>query len=200
MKAGIYLRILGSGARHVGQEQAVQLTKLVHRQKWSVVKIYQEPPGGMSKKRPEHCQMLADAEKGRFQVLVFWSLEQLSRHGAISTLRVLNRLSSCGVGFRSFSEPDFDTSGLYKELVVSILAGLWRQQSVFESDQTKVGLQRQKRTMRPGPGGRLGPGRPPVSIDLERAKSMRALGRPYRAIGEALGVSPSTIYRLLGKE
>jgi DNA invertase Pin-like site-specific DNA recombinase len=200
MKVGIYLRVLGPSAREASRNQARQLTKLAHRQNWTVVKIYQEPLSGQSKKQVEHCQMLADAEKGRFQVLLFWSLNQLCRQGAISTLRVLYRLSSCGVAFRSFSEPDFDTSGPHSDLVLSILTGLWRQQSIYESDQTKIGLQRQKRTKQPGPNGRFGPGRPPVSIDLELAKSMRTKGESYRAIGQALGVSPSTIYRLLERK
>ena len=49
--------------------------------------------------------MMSEAAQRRFDVLVFWALDRFTREGALATLQHLNRLSSYGVGFRSFTEP-----------------------------------------------------------------------------------------------
>ena len=58
--------------------------------------------------------MMADAAQHRFDVLVFWALDRLTREGALETLQYLNRLSSYGVGFGSFTEPYLDSCGIIK--------------------------------------------------------------------------------------
>lgn len=46
--------------------------------------------------------MLADAAEPRFDVLLFWALDRLTREGALQTLHYLNQLSKYGLAFRSF--------------------------------------------------------------------------------------------------
>jgi len=51
----------------------------------------------------------------KFDVLLFWSLDQLSREGVLETLQHLNRLTSHGVNYRSFTEQYFDSCGIFKD-------------------------------------------------------------------------------------
>jgi hypothetical protein len=46
----------------------------------------------------------------------------LDREGVLETLTHLNRLTGAGVGCRSFTGPDFDSCGIFKDAVTSILA------------------------------------------------------------------------------
>ncbi len=52
--------------------------------------------------------MFSDASKRKFDVCLFWALDRLSREGVLETLQHLNRLTSYGVGYRSFTEQYFD--------------------------------------------------------------------------------------------
>jgi len=45
-------------------------------------------------------------------VLLFWSLDRLSREGVLETLTHLQRLTGCGVAWRSFTEQYLDSTGI----------------------------------------------------------------------------------------
>ncbi len=88
--------------------------------------------------------MFEDASRKRFDVLLFWALDRLSREGTFKTLQYLNRLDSYGIGYRSFIEPYFDSCGIFKEAVISIIATLAKQEAILKSERTKAGLARAK--------------------------------------------------------
>jgi DNA invertase Pin-like site-specific DNA recombinase len=199
MRAAIYLRAGNAGEAFADEAQSSKLSEFVHRQGWTLVKVYCEAATGFAVQQQQRAAMLADATCGRFDVVVFWSLDQFSRLGALATLRLLVQLSDLGVSFRSFTESTIDTCGASGGLVLSILASLWRQESILQSERTKAGLRRQKQTKKPGPTGQTGPGRPSAKIDIDKARAMRAARMPYSAIAQALGAAPSTIYRLLAR-
>lgn len=46
----------------------------------------------------------AAASQRKFNGLLFWALDRLSREGVLETLQHLNRLTSYGVNYRSFTE------------------------------------------------------------------------------------------------
>jgi len=54
--------------------------------------------------RVEFQRMFQDASRQQFDVLLFWSLDRLSREGILPTLQHLQRLTSYGVGYRSFTQ------------------------------------------------------------------------------------------------
>jgi DNA invertase Pin-like site-specific DNA recombinase len=84
--------------------------------------------------------MFEDASRRKFDLLLFWALDRLSRKGALRTLQHLDRLESYGVGFRSYTEPYFDSCGIFKEAVVSIVATLAKQERIRLSERTRAGL------------------------------------------------------------
>lgn len=44
--------------------------------------------------------MLADAERLRFDLVLFWALDRFSREGIRETIHYLQRLDACGVRFK----------------------------------------------------------------------------------------------------
>lgn len=59
---------------------------------------------GKHSDRAEFQRMFEDASRRKFDVLLFWSLDRLSREGALETLQHLNRLTGYGVQWSSLIE------------------------------------------------------------------------------------------------
>ena len=131
--------------------------------------------------------MMSDAAQRRFDVLVFWALDRLTREGALETLQHLNRLSGYGVGFRSFTEPYLDSCGIFKDAVIAILGTIAKQERIRISERVRAGLNRVKAV-----GTRSGKpiGRPRAVFGRDRARELRAQGWSWR-----LGVSAATVRR-----
>ena len=81
--------------------------------------------------------MFSDASKRKFSVLLFWSLDRFSREGVLETLQHLNRLTSYGVNYRSFTEQYFDSCGVFRDAVISILATIAKQERIRISARAK---------------------------------------------------------------
>jgi DNA invertase Pin-like site-specific DNA recombinase len=87
--------------------------------------------------------MFKDASQRKFDVLLFWALDRLSREGVLGTLQHLNRLTSYGVGYRSFTEQYFDSCGIFKDAVIAIIATVAKQKRVRISLRVRAGRQGQ---------------------------------------------------------
>jgi DNA invertase Pin-like site-specific DNA recombinase len=135
--------------------------------------------------------MFADASRRKFDLVLFWALDRLSREGVYQTLQHLNRLESYGVGFRSFTEPYFDSCGVFKDAVIAIMATLAKQERIKRAERTKAGLARVRAA-----GKRLG--RPALLNGQHTAQiaRLRASGLSLRAIGRELGISDRSVRRL----
>lgn len=197
MRVGVYIRVSKEDGSQAPENQLQQMQGMIAGEQWQVYKVYRDCMSGKSDNRPAFQAMLADAEKRRFDVLLFWSLDRLSRQGALSTLLLLDRLSNMGIGFRSYTEQYLDSCHIFKDAVISILATIAKQERIRISERTKAGLERQKATKSPGPKGYLGPGRPVASFDGEKVRELHARGESLGAIARECGVAKTTVYRFL---
>jgi DNA invertase Pin-like site-specific DNA recombinase len=106
------------------------------------------------------------------------------------TLNHLERLSSYGVGYRSFKEQYLDSCGIFKDAVLSILATIAKQERVRLSERTIAGLYRARKE------GRIG-GRPRLVVNRAKVTQMDADGMTMRDIASELGISPASVCRIL---
>jgi DNA invertase Pin-like site-specific DNA recombinase len=136
--------------------------------------------------------MMADAAKRKVDVLLFWSLDRLTREGALETLQYLNTLNSYGVGFRSFTEPYLDSFGIFKDAVIAILGTVAKQERVRLSERVRAGLDRAR-----AHGSRSGNaiGRPKVIFDRDRVVALRREGLSWSAIARKTSVGITTVRR-----
>jgi DNA invertase Pin-like site-specific DNA recombinase len=133
------------------------------------------------------------ASQKQFDVLVFWSLDRLSREGIVKTLGYLEHLRAWGIGWRSDTQPLLDTGNeMANGIVLSVLAAVAKQERIMISERTKTGLVRARRA-----GKKIG--RPVVSVDLAKIERLRREGLGLRAIAERLGVCVNSIQRARGK-
>lgn len=190
MKIALYLRV--STDKQETENQAIQLRDFAAKQGWQIVCEYTDYESGSKSNRAQFQQMFADASKRHFDLVLFWALDRLSREGVYQTLRHLNRLESYGVGFRSFTEPYFDSCGVFKDAVIAIMATLAKQERIKRSERTRAGLARVKAA-----GRRLGRPKKLNSEHIAQVAHLRALGLSGRAVAQRLGISEGSVRRLV---
>jgi DNA invertase Pin-like site-specific DNA recombinase len=183
MRIAIYSRV--STDKQDNVNQLVQLREFAKKQKWTVVHEYVDVESGSKADRKEFLAMFNDASKRRFDLVLFWALDRLSREGVLETLQHLNRLESYGVAYRSFTESYFDSCGVFRDVIISVAATLAKQERIRRSERTRAGL-----AIARAKGKVLG--RPRCDVDLAAIRRLRAKGTSWRKIGRALGVSHAT--------
>ena len=96
------------------------------------------PPGAaLASKRSSE-----DAHQRKFEVLVFWALDRFSRQGTRTTINYLHELESYGVGFVSYTERYLDSTGIFRDALIGLLAALANQERIRLSDRVKPGMAR----------------------------------------------------------
>ncbi len=116
MRVAIYARVSTRDKQEV-DNQLTQLRDFAAKQGWTVQREFVDRETGSTADREEFQQMFAAASRRQFDLLLFWSLDRLSREGALETLQHLNRLTGYGIAYRSFTEPYLDSCGIFKDAV-----------------------------------------------------------------------------------
>jgi DNA invertase Pin-like site-specific DNA recombinase len=83
--------------------------------------------------------MLADAGRRKWDLLVFWALDRFTREGTLATLKYLEQLETYGIRWRSFTEPWIDSAGPFRDVVISLLASLAKQERTRLKERVKAG-------------------------------------------------------------
>jgi DNA invertase Pin-like site-specific DNA recombinase len=187
MRIAILARV--STVTQDNENQLAQLRDFATKQNWEIVCEYTDTVSGSKSDREGLNRMFEDASKRKFDLLLFWALDRLSREGVLETLQYLRRLESYGVAYKSFTEQFFDSCGVFKDAILAIMATLAKQERIKRSERTKAGLARVKAS-----GVKLG--RRPVSTDPSTARRLRAEGHSFRHIASQLGVSTGTVHKL----
>src|SRR5215471_10107848 len=121
-KVALYARVSTKDGRQETENQLLQLRDYCAKQGWRITTEYVDHESGGHSRRPHFQRMFADAGKREFDLLLFWSLDRLSREGAAETLRHMERLTKAGVNWRSLNEQYLDSTGLFRDAVIAILA------------------------------------------------------------------------------
>jgi DNA invertase Pin-like site-specific DNA recombinase len=192
MKVAIYCRV---STRDKGQEtanQRLQLERFARKQGWKVVKVYEDRVSGKRGEsgREAFKQMFATAARREWDCLLFWSLDRFSREGAFSTLRYLTRLSELGVSYRSSTEEYINSTDIFGDVIVSLLATLAKQETIRLSERTIAGLERARAQ------GRVG-GRPRIACDRDEVLKLHAARKSLGEIAKQLGLSKTTVHRIV---
>jgi DNA invertase Pin-like site-specific DNA recombinase len=196
MKTAIYARVSTRDGRQDAENQLKQLREFAGTQKWAIVHEYVDRASGKRGDRDQFQKMFTAASKREFDLVLFWSLDRLSREGTVETLNHLQRLTGYGVNYRSFTEQYLDSTGIFKEAVIGILAAVAKQERVRLSERTIAGLERAKAQ------GRFG-GRPKTGDNITTVKALlrlRKQGRSIRAIAAELGLSTGTVQKLVKQQ
>ena len=193
MRTALYARVSKKDGRQDTENQLRQLRQFASTQRWTISAEYVDRATGKRSDREQFQKMFEAASRREFDILLFWSLDRLSREGTVETLNHLQRLTGYGVNYRSFTEQYLDSTGIFKEAVIGILAAVAKQERVRLSERTIAGLERARAQ------GRVG-GRPKTEDDHRKVKALlqlRKQGRSVRQIAAELRLSTNTVLKVL---
>jgi DNA invertase Pin-like site-specific DNA recombinase len=186
-RVAIYTRV--STTNH-GQDVTVQtreLEEFARARGWQIVGQYLDAGvSGAKDSRPELNQLMGDAHKRKFDVVVVWKFDRFAR-SVSHLLRALETFQSLGIEFVSLSE-QMDTSTPTGKMVFTVLGAVAELERSLIAERVRAGLRNARAN-----GKRLG--RPRKSLDSGRIAALRAQGVGWRAIAKELRVGVGTLYR-----
>lgn len=190
MKVAIYARTSTDDGRQELTNQTRELHAYAERMGWTVVAEFHDQVSGRKAERPQLQNALEAGRKRQYDVLLFWSLDRLSRQGVLPTLLLLNQLSQYGVKYRSLQEQWIDSLGAFSDAIIGILATVAKFEAERLSCRVRSGLERAR-----SQGKALG--RPRVVVDRSKIAKLRKQGLSLREIAAKTGKSAMTIQRAL---
>ena len=190
-KVAIYCRV--STLDQTVDNQLIELRDHCSKMGWEIAKEYADEglSGTLSRdKRPAFNEMIKDAYRKRFDLVVCWDISRLGR-SMKELVMFLSDMKDRDIGICSVRQ-GFDTSTTMGEMMfqfVGILSS-WEREMIRE--RTLAGLERAK-----SEGKTLG--RRKVITDEISSKiiGLRSIGRSIRDIASEVGVSRGTVSNVL---
>ena len=165
--------------RHQDTESQVEaLRTFAQQQGWTITAEYVDMISGSGKKQRAQFDacMLAASQK-KFDVVLFYALDRLSREGMVKTVGYLEQLVRWGVRWHSYTQPFLNTgSELCDSIVLAVLSALAKQQRLDIAERTRNGLAKLKAR-----GVRLG--RPKATGQVSRTTLWRRTKLAQQASG-----------------
>ncbi len=183
-RACLWLRVSTDTKGQDPELQRADLEGVCGQRGWEIVKVYEVEESAFGRTPRQQFQaMLEDARKGKFDVLVVWSLDRFSREGEWSVSRIMASLQDWHVQFYSYNEPFLDTTGPFAGFLIPLFAWLAHQESLRKGKAVKLGMEKAK-----AEGKNVG--RPVVmdKVDAELVVQLRTQGLSWREIAEAYPV------------
>ena len=186
MRIAIYTRISTKDKGQETENQRAQLVQFSESQGWQITQEYQDHESGGNPDRAQFRRMLQDAGTRKWDLLLFWALDRLTREGTLATLKYLELLESYGIRWRSFTEPWIDSAGPFRDVIISLLASLAKQERIRISERVKAGLERVRTE-----GKRLG--RKPRLIPENRLRELVKQEWSLAEMAQLFGCGRSTV-------
>jgi len=183
----IYARV--STDRQSTESQLSVLREYIEKRSWKLYKEYIDAGfTGSNTKRPAFNNMMADARKRSFDVLLVYKLDRLSR-SLKDLITTLDDLKSLGVDFISYDN-GLDTTTPTGRLIFHVVGSVAEFEREVIRERVMAGLENARRK-----GRRLG--RPPIApLLVDKVGQLRKEGMSFRKIGSRLGIPESTVRAL----
>jgi DNA invertase Pin-like site-specific DNA recombinase len=185
MRAAIYARV--STLDQEPENQLVELRRYTQARGWTAKEYVDRGVSGSKDRRPALDQLVADAKRRRFDVLVCWRLDRLGRN-LKHLVSLLDDLQALGVAFVSLAE-GIDATTPAGRLQMHILGAIAEFERARIAERVRAGLARAKAS-----GTRLG--RRPHRISEADLKATAGLS--VRRAAATLGLPASVIQRRRG--
>jgi DNA invertase Pin-like site-specific DNA recombinase len=182
MRVALYGRV--STFDQEPENQLAELRRYVAARGWTSAEYVDRGVSGARERRPALDQLLNDARRRRFDVVVVWRLDRLGR-SLRHLIVTLEELAVLGVAFVSLNE-GIDATTPAGKLQMHILGAIAEFERARIAERVKAGLARVRAS-----GGRLG--RPATRVDA--TDITRTLHLSVREAAAALSVSRSVLHR-----
>jgi DNA invertase Pin-like site-specific DNA recombinase len=185
-RAALYLRV--STLDQHPETQLYDLRQAAVQRGFEIVQEYTDRISGAKARRPGLDQMMADARRSRFDVVLVWASDRIAR-SVKHFLEVLDELNRVGVEYVSLRE-NIDTGGPLGRAVIVIVAAIAELERSLIAERVRAGLRRARLE-----GRHIG--RPALALDREAIFSDRQRGQSLGQIARAHRISRTTAHRVL---
>ena len=185
-RAALYLRV--STVDQHPESQLHDLRGLAAQRGFEIVQEYTDRISGVKAKRPGLDELMADARRGKFDVLLIWAFDRLAR-SVRHFLEVLDELNRLEIEFVSFRE-NVDTGGPLGRAMIIIIGAISELERNLIVERVRAGMRRARLE-----GRRLG--RPPINVNRDDLLRDRARGQSLTQLAKAYSISRASVVRLL---
>lgn len=185
-RAALYMRV--STLDQHPETHLLDLRQMAMQRGYEIVEQYTDRISGAKARRPGLDEMMADARRGQFDVVLVWASDRIARSVKhfLETLDELNRLN---IEFISFRE-QIDTGGPLGRAVVVIIGAIAELERNLIIERVRAGMRRAKLEGRPI-------GRQPLDLDRSSILRDRGQGQSLRQLAKSYGASRATIHRVV---
>ena len=188
-RAACYLRV--STVDQHPETQLHDLRQMAAQRGYEVVAEFTDRISGTKARRPALDQMMADARRGRFDVVLVWASDRIAR-SVKHFLDVLDELNRIGVEYVSFRE-NIDTGGPLGRAMVVIIGAIAELERSLIVERVRAGMRRARLE-----GQHIG--RTPLVLDNLAIQQDRQHGHSIREIARSHRISTATVQRVLRKQ
>jgi DNA invertase Pin-like site-specific DNA recombinase len=188
-RAAIYVRV--STDRQTIENQLRELRQIAERRGWEVVHEYHDTgiSGTKSREaRPGLDEMLKDAQRRRFDIVMAWAIDRLGR-SLIDLLGTIQTLEACGVDLY-LDQQSIDTTTPAGRLMFQLVGAFAEFEHSIIRQRVRAGLKRAIES-----GKQLG--RPKIAPAIEkRIQAQLRTKKGMLAIARELKVGTGTVQRI----
>ena len=185
-RAALYTRV--STADQHPESQLYDLRTLAQQRGFEIVAEFSDRISGAKARRPGLDELLYNARRHRFDVLIVWAFARMAR-SVRHFLEVLDELNHLGIEFVSFRE-NIDTGGPLGRAMIVIVGAIAELEKSLIIERVRSGMRRARLE-----GRRLG--RPPLLVDRSALLRERANGRSLSQLASTFRISRASVSRLL---
>ncbi len=185
-RAALYMRV--STVDQHPETQLHDLRQMAAQRGYEIVAEYTDRISGAKARRPGLGELMRDARRGRFDVVLVWASDRIAR-STRHFLEVLDELNRLNIEFVSFRE-QIDTGGPLGRAIVVIIGAIAELERNLIIERVRAGMRRARLEGRHIGRRPLELDHTSILLDRQRGHSLSQLARAYR-------VSRTTIHRVL---
>lgn len=170
------------------ETQLHDLRQLAAQRGYQIIQEYTDRISGVKAKRPGLGDLMRDARRGQFDVVLAWACDRIAR-STKHLLEVLDEFNHLNIEFVSFRE-SIDTAGPLGRAIVVIIGAIAELERNLIVERVRAGMRRARLE-----GRHIG--RQPVAVDREAICCDRRRGQSLRQIARYHRISTATVRRVL---
>ena len=182
----LYVRV--SSIDQHPETQLCDLRPLAAARGYEIVGKYSDTISGSKAKRPGLDQLMSDARRGRFDVMLVWSFDRVAR-SVKYFLEVLDELNHLNIALVSFRE-NIDTGGPLGRAMVVIVGAIAELERSLIVERVKSGMRRARLE-----GRQIGRSR--LDVDRQQVVQDRRCGMSLTLVAKKHSISRASVCRLM---
>lgn len=170
------------------ETQLCDLRPLAAQRGYEIVAEYTDTITGTKAKRPGLDQLMSDARRGRFEVVLVWAFDRMAR-SVKHFLEVLDELNHLNIALISFRE-NIDTSGPLGRAMIVIIGAISELERSLIVERVKAGMRRARLE-----GRQIGRAR--LDVDRQQVVHDRRGGMSLTQVAKRHKISRASVCRLM---